>query len=188
MPSSRYAAYFLQATAVCSQALVQGDGVALGVFPVTDAGWDLPVLLLSHCDCARRRVHDRHRGRPRAPRYLLVPELGRLHRIHWHVLRRQLPHQHLGSRAGSHAEQAGLHHANKTSLRHLQGSICNCGCEPIGSLRCSQAGTGNVTRCDADMAAAARHAGREGRQAGRQVYLHADDALAGSRVVLRALL
>lgn len=60
----------LEAAAIGGQALVQGDGVAFGVLPVGDAGRDLPVLLLAHAHCTRRRVHHRHRRRPRPPWHL----------------------------------------------------------------------------------------------------------------------
>jgi hypothetical protein len=64
----------------------QARQMHLCVLPVGDAGRDLPVGLVADGDSPRRRVHDRHRRRPSASRHLLVPELGRLQRIHRHVL------------------------------------------------------------------------------------------------------
>lgn len=58
----------------------------LGVLPVGDARWDLPVLLVFDRGAAGRGVHDRHRHVPGRPGHLFVPELWRVHRIDWHVL------------------------------------------------------------------------------------------------------
>lgn len=53
----------LQASPISGQPLVQWNGVPLGILPITDAGRDLPVLLLLGANCSGRRVHHGHRGR-----------------------------------------------------------------------------------------------------------------------------
>jgi hypothetical protein len=77
--------HLLQRATVGGEALVQRDGVALGVLPVGDARRDLPRLLVLHSHLARRRVHHGHRRRRRARGHLLVLELGRLHRVRRHL-------------------------------------------------------------------------------------------------------
>ena len=60
----------LQSSPISCQPLVQGDGVPLGVLPVGDAGWDLPVLLVLNADRARWGMHDGYWGRPCTSRNL----------------------------------------------------------------------------------------------------------------------
>jgi len=56
--------------------------ICLGVFPVRNAGWDLPLLLLLDGDLPGGGVHDGGGWRRRPPRDLLVDfELGRLHGV-----------------------------------------------------------------------------------------------------------
>eukprot|EP00955_Chlamydomonas_euryale_P096797 365032-Chlamydomonas_euryale.AAC.19 len=67
--------------------LVHARGRAyLGILPVGDAWWNLPVGLVLLRHWAWRRVHDGHRWRAWAARDLSVPELWRLQWVHWQIL------------------------------------------------------------------------------------------------------
>ena len=71
-------------------------------------------LLVLHGDWARRAVHDRHRRAARAAGHLLVPELGRLHRIDRQVLRRK----QIWHREHCSDGQEALMASDRTEVRH----------------------------------------------------------------------
>ncbi|GIX63241.1 uncharacterized protein BcabD6B2_26760 [Babesia caballi] len=100
----------LQTAPVGLNALVDRDGVALGVLPVADAGRHLPGELVLLGQLARRGVLQRRRGGGRGCRKLLVPVARRLQRVGLllHHLNETLVDGLRGLLAGRVAEDFGL--------------------------------------------------------------------------------
>lgn len=73
---------FLEISTIGRESHIQRNGIAVRVFPVGDAGRDLPVLLVLDGDLAGRRVHHLGRRGPLGLGDPLVTELGRSQGVH----------------------------------------------------------------------------------------------------------